>query len=115
MPLIKQDFICEKARQNRSDPKGEKILWSRHAIAELAEESWSRREVEEALQSSEIVEDYPSQHRFLPDCLVLGWMSSRKPVHAVVAIDETHDRLFVVTVYQPSLEEWEDGWRTRKS
>jgi len=34
--------------------------------------------------------------------------------HAVVVIDEINDRLFVVTVHEPSPEEWEDDWRTRK-
>jgi hypothetical protein len=51
MAILKQDFIREKARENYSDPEGNKILWSRHAIAELAEEGWSRRAVEQALQS----------------------------------------------------------------
>jgi len=115
MSLLKQDFVREKARQNQSDPEGVKILWSRHAIAELADEGWSRQAVEKALQSSEVIEDYGSQHRFLPDCLVLGWVSSEKPLHAVIGIDEMNDRLFVVTVYQPSLEEWENDWRTRKA
>jgi hypothetical protein len=70
--------------------------------------------VEEALQDGEVIEDYPAAHRLLPDCLVLGWLATGEPLHAVIAIDEVNDRLFVVTVYEPSLEEWKDGWRTRK-
>jgi hypothetical protein len=115
MPVDKQDFIREKARQNQAEPEGGKILWSRHAIAELANESWSRNEVEKALESGEVIEDYPAQHRPLPDCLVLGRLPDDKPIHAVIAMDETNDRLFVVTVYKPDPEEWEDDGRTRKS
>lgn len=37
-----------------------------------------------------------------------------EPCHAVVAIDEENDRLLIVTVYRPSLEEWEDDWSRRK-
>ncbi len=110
----KQAFIRWKAKQNLLDPEGAKILWSRHAISEMVNEGWSRTLVEEALQTSEVIEDYPSLHRPLPDCLVLGWLSTGEPFHAVIAIDETNDRLFVVTVYKPSLEEWEDDWRTRR-
>lgn len=110
----KQDFICRKANQNQADLAGEHILWSRHGIAELINEGWHRVHVEAGLQDCEIIENYPAIHRPLPDCLILGWFASGKPFHAVVAIDEGNDLLFVVTVYEPSLEEWEDDWKTRK-
>jgi hypothetical protein len=110
----KQDFIRCKAHQNRVDPEGAKILWSRHGIAELVREGWNRALVEEGLPGSKVIEDYPTLHRQLPDCLVLGWLATGEPFHAVIAIDEVEDRLFVVTVYKPSPEEWEDDWRTRK-
>jgi len=110
----KRRFIRWKACQNRSDPEGAKIRWSRHGITELVNEEWSRTLVEEALQNCEVIEDYPALHRPLPDCLVLGWLATGEPLHAVIAIDEVNDRLFVVTVYKPSPEEWEDDWRTRR-
>ena len=111
---LKQDFIKRVAEENRSDPEGAKILWSRHAVAELAVEGWKRRQVEGALLNSDVIEDYPHLHRPLPDCLVLGWVTSTRPVHVVVAIDEELDRILVVTVYQPLEEEWKDDWKTRK-
>ncbi len=113
--INKQDFIHEKARQNADDPEGARILWSRHAIVELANEHWAREAVEKSLVEAELIEDYPTQHRPLPDCLVLSQLSSDEPLHAVVAVDEANDRLFIVTVYKPNLEEWENDWRTRKS
>jgi hypothetical protein len=67
----KQDFIRRVARQNQADLVGSKILWSRHAITELANEGWSRGVAETALQTSEVI-------------------------------------------YEPSPEEWENDWRTRK-
>ncbi len=112
--VAKQDFIRRIARQNQSDPAGAQVLWSRHGIAELVNEGWSRGQVEEALQESEVIEDYPTGHRFLPDCLVLGRLATGEPLHAVIAIDEVNERLFVVTVYQPDPEEWENDGRTRK-
>jgi len=110
----KQSFIREKARQNEGDPEGVKVVWSRHAVTELVAEDLTRYQVERALQGCELVEDYPALHRALPDCLVLGWLTRVEPLHAVVAIDLGRDRIFMVTVYRPSEEEWEDDWRTRK-
>ena len=71
--------------------------------------------MEKALENGEVIEDYPTEHRPLPDCLVLSRLLNGEPLHAVIAVDEPNDRLFVVTVYKPDLEEWENGWRTRKS
>ena len=110
----KQDFIRQQASRNRLDPEGNRILWGRHGITELVNEGWHRNLVEEALEDSEVIEDYPTLHRPLPDCLVLGWLTTGEPFHAVIGIDELNDRLFVVTVYKPTLEEWKDDWRTRK-
>jgi hypothetical protein len=113
-PEGKQAFIRRKARENQNNTEGEEILWSRHGIAELVNESWSRTAVEEGLQDCEVIEDYPTTRRLLPDCLVLGWLASGEPFHAVIAIDETRDRLLIVTTYRPTREEWEDDWRTRR-
>jgi hypothetical protein len=50
----------------------------------------------------------------LPGCLILGFIDS-DPLHAVIAIDRDFDRIFVITVYKPSLERWENDWKTRKA
>lgn len=110
----KQAFIRLKAHQNQTHPEGSRILWSRHAIAELVKEGLARAQVEKALKAGKVIEDYPTLHRLLPDCLVLSRLAHEEPIHAVIAIDEAKDRLFVITVYEPSAEEWEDDWRTRR-
>lgn len=112
--MDKQSLIQSIAKQNQFDPSGQRILWSRHAINELISENWTRQSVEDALMSCRVIEDYPMQHRPLPDCLVLGWLAEEIPMHAVIAIDEAQSRLFVVTVYKPSPQEWQDDWQTRK-
>ena len=65
-------------------------------------------------QTCEIIENYPTRRRPLPDCLVLGWLTPSKPVHAVVAVDTDQDRLLILTVYLPNDKEWENDYRTRK-
>ena len=110
----KQVLVRTLAKKNQGDPRGALILWSRHATMELINEGWTRGLVEASLVECVVIEDYPSFHRPLPDCLVLGWTADGQAVHAVVALDESRERLFVVTVYRPSPEEWKDDWRTRK-
>lgn len=112
--LDKQTFIRRKARENLDNADGMQVYWSRHAITEMVQDQLTRSEVETALQDCEVIEDYPATHRPLPDCLVLGHLQGLHPIHAVIAIDQAQDRIFVVTVYRPSAERWSDDWRTRK-
>jgi hypothetical protein len=110
----KQRLIRRIAARNRLDPRGTAILWSQHAVAELLNDDLERHQVESALEQCEVIEEYPAVNRPLPDCLVLGATSQGTVIHAVVAIDEPNDRIFVVTVYVPSSKRWQDDWRTRK-
>ncbi|ETX05941.1 MAG: hypothetical protein ETSY2_20075 [Candidatus Entotheonella gemina] len=110
-----QAFIDRKARENIEHPDGTQMDGSRHAITEMIQDQLTRSEVETALADCEIIEDYPTTHRSLPDCLVLGRLPNTQPLHAVAAIDEARDRIFVVTIYRPSPKRWEHDWRTRKS
>lgn len=112
--LEKEQFIRQKAVDNQSHPEKNYIYWSRHAIVEMVRDELTRSEVEEALQQCAIIENYSVGHRPLPDCLVLTYGSNKRPLHAVVAIDENKDRIFVITVYLPSEERWHHDWRTRK-
>lgn len=113
-PQDKQAFIRRIAQCNAADAEEGFILWSRHATLELVNEGWPRREVEEGMQLCEVIEDYPAQHRPLPDCLTLGKLRNGINFHVVVAVDVPNDRLFIITVYKPDEEEWENDWRTRK-
>jgi hypothetical protein len=60
-----------------------------------------------------IIEDYVMEGRPFPGCLVLSFIDSI-PVHSVIAIDMDFDRIFIITVYKPSAERWEDDWKTRR-
>ena len=110
----KEGFIRKKAAENVSDPTKGKMLWSRHAISKLQSEGLRRKEVESALSNCEVIEDYPWLTRRLPDCLVLAFTSNGSPIHVVVALDESNDRIFIVTVYCPDEKRWENGWKTRR-
>ena len=84
-------------------------------VSEMIEDQLTRTEVERALQGCDVIEDYAPTHRALPDCLALGLTPAREPIHAVIALDVDAGRIFIVTVYRPAEEEWEDDWRTRRN
>ena len=105
--MTAQDFIRRKSRERR-------VKWSRHALNEIAVESFTVSDVESALQRAEVIEEYPPQHRYLPDCLILAFVTGDLPSHVVIGLNELHDYILIVTVYHPNAEEWEHDWRTRK-
>ena len=105
--MVKQTFIRRKAIERQ-------IKWSRHALAELASEPVSVVDVEVALEQAQVIEDYPHLYRYLPDCLILAFVSAGWPIHCVIALNEPQDYVLIVTIYQPDVEEWEDDWKTRK-
>jgi hypothetical protein len=103
----KQTFICQKATER-------KVKWTRHALGKLASEPVSTNDVETALQGAKIIEEYPHLHRHLPDCLVLAFISPDRPIHCVTGINEPQDYILMVTIYQPTAQEWKNDWQTRK-
>ncbi|MEW6408675.1 MAG: DUF4258 domain-containing protein [Nitrospirota bacterium] len=109
----KEQFIRQKAKEHIPEIN-EKISWSLHAVKKLRIERLRKKEVENSLKECIIIEDYVMEDRPLPGCLALGFIGSI-PVHSVIAIDMDFDRIFVVTVYRPSLERWENDWKTRKT
>jgi len=68
-------------------------------------------EVEEALSSdgAEVIEDYPDDMRGA-SCLILGWVSGRRPIHVHLSYPP---RVKIITVYQPSDDLWLD-YKTRR-
>ena len=66
----------------------------------------------DVLRSGEVIVTYPDDVPF-PSCLVLGFVQ-RRPLHVVVAIDQTSGTCHIVTVYQPDASQWGPDFKTRK-
>jgi len=109
----KESFIRQKAEEQIPE-NNEKISWSFHAVKKLRLEGLRKKEIEDALIQCALIEDYAMEGRPFPGCLVLGFIGG-DPVHIVMAVDRDFDRIFVITVYKPSLERWENDWKTRKA
>ncbi len=113
LPQEKEKFIRQTAKEHIPETN-EMISWSLHAVKKLRVEGLRKKEVETSLKKCIIVEDYSMEGRPLPGCLVLGFIGS-DPVHAVIAIDRDFERIYVITVYKPSLKRWKNDWKTRKT
>lgn len=108
----KINFIRQTAQEHIPETN-EKVLWSAHAIRKLILEGVRKVHVEESLKQCEMVEDYLMDGRPLPGCLVLSFIGTIPP-HSVVAVDIDFERIFIITIYKPSQNRWEHGWRKRK-
>jgi len=81
-----------------------------HGASQRLARRLSRADVEEAIRSGEIIEDYPDHH-YGPCCLILGSIRNGKSLHLVCSCRSVVD---IITVYEPDPLEWEPDWRTRK-
>ena len=90
-----------------------KVLFTSHALDQmnLSDRMISRREVCQAIESDEVVEDYPDDPRG-HSCLIVGETKEGRTIHVACPLKQEY--LAIVTTYLPSLIEWEDNFRTRK-
>ncbi len=68
-------------------------------------------EVEEALATCELVEDYPNDIRG-HSCLILGYGDEMRPIHLVCT--PTPDYLAIVTAYIPDQSRWSSDFKERQ-
>ena len=85
--------------------------FSAHARKQMADRGVGVEEVEQAIASGEVIEDYP-EDKYRPSHLILGFTEARRPLH--VQCCEPMPEVIVITCYQPSEEEWLDLRGRRK-
>ena len=111
MSELKEERIRKLARNNR-------IAFKKHTALRIRQRGISSDEVKEALQNCNIIESYPNDYPF-PSGLVVGYTRKKRAIHAVVviAIDEENKEegiLWIITVYEPNILEWEEGFEKRR-
>ena len=87
------------------------IAVTKHAKSRLTERGISIGDIQNAIQTGEIIEQYENDKPF-PSCLVLGTTEQNKYMHVVASIDNGY--LYVITAYYPNENEWETDLKTRK-
>ena len=96
--------IREKFAQNQFE-------FSRHAVARTILRMISVQEVREAIQMSELIEDYPDD-KYGPSCLLLGFTRSQRALHIQVSYP-SRSFVKIITVYEPDPLDWVE-WRFRR-
>lgn len=87
------------------------FIYRVHAIERMFQRDISEEEVEEVVISGETIESYPDDRPY-PSYLALGYVQKRA-IHVVYAKGEG-GVFIIITVYEPSLNRWDQDWKTRK-
>lgn len=109
MSELKEERIRKLARDDR-------IAFKKHTALRMRQREISSEEVKEALQNCKIIESYPNDYP-LPSGLVVGYTRKKRAIHAVVVIDDQNKEegmLWIITVYEPNILEWQEGFEKRR-
>jgi hypothetical protein len=79
---------------------------SQHAVDQTLLRHVSVQELREAVATSQIIEDYPTD-KYGPSCLLLGFTSAARALHIQVSYPQ-RPLIKVVTVYEPDPGSWID-------
>jgi hypothetical protein len=80
----------------------EEYRFSDHAVKRMIKRNIERIEIEEAVITGEIIEEYPDD-KYSPSCLIYGRTKSNRHLHIQVSIPPT---VVIVTAYEPDESEW---------
>ncbi|HUT55482.1 MAG TPA: DUF4258 domain-containing protein [bacterium] len=83
--------------------------YSDHAVKRMIKRSIEDHEVEQAVLTGEIIEEYP-RDKYSPSCLVFGTTDKGRPLHVQVSFPP---QVVIITVYEPDQDEWTD-YRVRR-
>ncbi len=89
-----------------------KILWTYHVNMRMRSRSIPRKMILDSVQCYRIIAAYPKE-KYLPSYLVLSKYQD-KVLHILFAVDTTEGNVRIITAYQPSLDEWDEDFETRR-
>jgi len=92
--------------------KQRKLVFRLHAISRMAQRGFEPADIRYVLNNGTTIEHYPDDFPY-PSCLVLSWLNGR-PVHVVAAFNDEELEIIIVTVYEPDIQIWTDGFSRRK-
>ncbi|MFQ5861602.1 MAG: DUF4258 domain-containing protein [Candidatus Brocadiales bacterium] len=78
--------------------------FSDHAVKKMIERTINRADVEEAVLSGEIIEEYPHD-KYSPSCLIYGKTNKGRHMHVQISQPPS---VVIITTYEPSTSEWVD-------
>lgn len=99
------DFIKRCVTERR-------IFWTYHVNMRMKGRFIPRQIVLDSIQNYELIEEYPDD-KYFPSYLVLSKYQD-KIFHVLFAVDVEEKNVRIITAYYPSLEEWNEGYKTRR-
>ena len=84
--------------------------FSQHATDQSIVRRIGVREILEAIEESEVIEDYPDD-KYGPSCLILGFTESQRPLHIQCSYP-SRPLVKIITLYEPDPSLW-INFRTR--
>lgn len=86
------------------------IRWTEHVLKRLMQRGISRSDVIYAIQTGEIIAQYPDDYPF-PSCLILGFSIAGQTLHVVCG--RGIDEIWMITAYYPNPDEWDSEFRKK--
>jgi hypothetical protein len=86
--------------------------FSQHATDQSIVRHIRVQEVQEAIATGEIIEDYP-EDKYGPSCLILGFTSANRPLHLQCSYP-TRPLVVIITLYEPDPRRWDELRRRRR-
>ena len=83
-----------------------------HAVKRIFERGISRACVSDIIKKGEIIESYPDDTPF-PSYLIFGKCQDQS-YHVVIGLHMERKTIYVITVYEPIEEYWDNEFRLRK-
>lgn len=85
--------------------------FSKHAVDKSILRNISVLEIREAIESGNIIEDYPTD-KYGPSCLILGYTQVQRPLHIQCSYP-SRPLVKIITLYEPDANQW-INFETRK-
>ena len=98
--------------QLRSKIAANQFEFTRHALDQSILRNKTVRELREAIENGEVIEDYP-EDKYGPSCLVYGKTKLDRAMHIQCSYP-SRDIVKIITLYQPDPEQWIDFKVRRK-
>lgn len=83
--------------------------YSKHAVEQRVNRHIIHKEIVEAVNSGEVIEEYPHD-KYGPSCLIYGRASQKRPLHIQCSLSSP---VVIITVYEPDPLQWLD-YKTRR-
>jgi hypothetical protein len=88
------------------------IIWRKHSVERMLQRNISRDVVIRSIVNGEIIKSYYDDKPF-PSFLILHY-NDETPLHVVVSYYEAEKFVYIITVYNPSDDYYEEDHKTRR-